>query len=153
MHFMNYAIQSAKEGVEKGDGGPFGACIVFEGEVIAVSHNTVIKDKDPTCHAEMNAIRLATKTLNNHVLTGCELYTTAEPCPMCLSAIYWACIDKVYMGADREVAARFGFRDEMLYVQMQCEPEKRIIPCIPHIMSEDCEAIFHLWKELEAPLY
>ena len=153
MQFMKYAIESAKEGVTAQDGGPFGACIVKNGEVIATAHNTVIKDHDPTCHAEMNAIRLAAKKLGTHILEGCELYTTSEPCPMCLSAIYWARIEKIYAGATREVAAEFGFRDEMLYDELQRPLADRLIPTKSGIMESECKAMFRTWQSLERPLY
>lgn len=153
MNFMQHAIESAGEGVLEDEGGPFGACIVKDGKVIAVAHNTVLKDHDPTCHAEMNAIRMAAKALNTHVLAGCELYTTAEPCPMCLSAIYWANIDKLYIGAPRSVAESYGFRDKMLYDEMQLPYAKRAITCVENVMAEECEAVFNVWKQFNGKLY
>jgi len=152
-NFMKYAIDSAKEGVLKGNGGPFGACITHNGQIVAVAHNTVIKEHDPTCHAEMNVIRLATKTLGSHSLKNCELYSTSEPCPMCLSAAYWAGIDQIFIGVTREVAALYGFRDEMLYHELQRSYEDRLIPCTKGIMESDCKSLFTEWQKLSGPLY
>lgn len=151
--FMQQAIQSAKEGIEASHGGPFGACIVKEGKVIAIAHNTVLKEGDPTCHAEMNAIRLASKALKTHILKGCELYTTAEPCPMCMAAIYWASLDKVFVGLNKERVAEFGFQDEFLYRELNQKFEKRMIPFFGGIMSLDCEAVFEQWQSLGGQLY
>ena len=108
---MKLAIRSALEGIRRGSGGPFGACLVRKGRVIAVAHNTVLKTNDPTCHAEINAIRLAAKKLGRHDLKDCVIYSTTEPCPMCFSAIHWARIAHVFWGtAIRDVAAR-GFNE------------------------------------------
>ena len=98
--FMKLAVEEAKLGVKENHGGPFGAVIVKDGKVIAKAHNTVLKDNDPTCHAEINAIRKASKILDTFDLTGYELYTTGKPCPMCKGAIQWAKIEKVYYGCD-----------------------------------------------------
>src|SRR5438093_8259131 len=117
--FMKLAITSAREGVELDHGGPFGACIVRGDEVISVAHNTVLRDSDPTCHAEMNAIRSACKVLETHVLADCEIYTTAEPCPMCLAAINWARLKQIVVGVPRECAAAFGFDDAVFYSELQ----------------------------------
>ena len=109
--FMKLAIAEAKAGIEKGDGGPFGAVVVKNGEVVAASHNQVLADNDSTCHGEIAAIREAEKKLATYDLDGCELYTTGEPCPMCLAAILWANIGKVYYGCNLEDNAKIGFRD------------------------------------------
>lgn len=103
--YMQLAIDLAKENVKKGFGGPFGAVIVKNGEVIAQAANSVTSTNDPTAHAEVNAIRQACKKLNTFNLSGCEIYASCEPCPMCLSAIYWARIDKVYVAATKKDAA------------------------------------------------
>ena len=108
---MKLAIAEAKTGVENGHGGPFGAVVVKDGQVIASGHNCVLKNKDSTCHGEMEAIRSAEAKLGTYDLAGCELYTTAEPCPMCLAAIMWANIGKVYYGCTLNDNARIGFRD------------------------------------------
>jgi len=109
---MDLCVKSCMEGMENHEGGPFGSAIVKDGKVIAVAHNTVIGDNDPTAHGEVNAIRQACKKLNTFDLSGCELYTTSEPCPMCMSAIIWANISKVYYGCTVEDARDIGFRDE-----------------------------------------
>lgn len=151
--FMEKAIASAREGVTCNHGGPFGACIVKDGEVIATGHNTVIRDGDPTCHAEMNAIREASRKLNSHILKDCELYTTAEPCPMCLAAIYWARIPKIFVGAHRDVAAHFGFDDDFFYKELVLPFSERQVEIVENILSEECQEVFSEWKELQRPLY
>ena len=113
--FMREAFKRADYTSNQNIGGPFGACIVKDGKVIAVASNTVLFDKDPTCHAEMNAIRLACIVLDTYDLSGCELYTTGYPCPMCLSAIMWANIKKVYYGTNLSDAEEIGFRDDFIY--------------------------------------
>jgi tRNA(Arg) A34 adenosine deaminase TadA len=109
---MKLAIESAREGIKKGHGGPFGACIVKDDKVIAVAHNQVLKNNDPTCHGEVNAIRKACEKLNTYDLSGCTLYTTGEPCTMCLVASLWANIDKIYYACTIEDNSIIGFRDE-----------------------------------------
>ena len=113
--FMKMAINEAKKGIENGDGGPFGTVIVKDNKVIAKGHNEVIKNQDATCHGEMVAIRKASKKLGTFDLSGCELYTTAEPCPMCLGAILWANISKVYFGCNILDTEHIGFRDKVFY--------------------------------------
>ncbi len=113
--YMKLAIAEAKKGIDHVHGGPFGAVIVKDGVVIAKGHNTVLKDHDPTAHGEVNAIRKATKKLQTFDLTGCEIYTTGEPCPMCLGAILWANIKKVYFGANIDDTEKIGFRDSVFY--------------------------------------
>jgi len=112
---MKLAINEAKKGIDHVHGGPFGAVIVKDGVVIAKGHNTVLKDNDPTAHGEVNAIRNATKKLKSFDLTGCEIYTTGEPCPMCLGAILWANIGKIYFGANIDDTEKIGFRDSVFY--------------------------------------
>ena len=109
--FMLIAINEARKGIENGDGGPFGAVIVKNDKVIGVGHNRVLKNKDATCHGEMEAIRNASKNLNTFDLSSCVLYTTGEPCPMCLAACLWANIEKIYFGCSILDNERIGFRD------------------------------------------
>ncbi|KAF1760744.1 hypothetical protein GCK72_008994 [Caenorhabditis remanei] len=111
MEFMKLAIEEAKKGMAKGDGGPFGAVIVKDGKVIGVGHNMVLVNKDPTAHAEVTAIRDACKNVDNFDLSGCQLYTSCYPCPMCMGAALWSRVDAVYYGATSEDAARIGFGD------------------------------------------
>ena len=113
--YMKMAIKEAEKGIDCGHGGPFGCVIVKDGKVIAKGHNEVLKKKDPTCHGEMMAIHKACKKLGTHDLTGCEAYTTGEPCPMCLAAILWANIDKVYYGCNIFDTEKIGFRDNKFY--------------------------------------
>lgn len=109
--YMEMAVNEAREGIRNRDGGPFGAVIVKDGEVIASGHNRVLSNNDSTCHGEIDAIRKAERLLGTHDLSGCELYTTGEPCPMCLAAILWANIGKVYYGCSLDDNERIGFRD------------------------------------------
>ncbi|MCR5505427.1 MAG: nucleoside deaminase [Bacilli bacterium] len=113
--YMRLAINEARRGILHGHGGPFGAVIVKDGEIIGKGHNQVIKNQDPTCHGEMMAIHKACKKLGTFDLSGCELYTTGEPCPMCLGAILWANIDKVYFGCNIIDTEKIGFRDSKFY--------------------------------------
>ena len=109
--FMELAVNEAREGIKNGDGGPFGAVIVKDGQVVGTGHNRVVSSNDSTCHGEIDAIRNAEKAINSFDLLGCEIYTTSEPCPMSLSAILRANISKVYYGCNLEDNERIGFRD------------------------------------------
>lgn len=120
---MQIAIDEAYQGIQAGDGGPFGSVIVKDGEIVGRGHNRVLANNDPTCHGEMEAIRDACRNLGTHDLTGCELYTTAEPCPMCLGAVLWSNMDAVYYGCTREDSAEIGFRDDAFYRQLNGEEE------------------------------
>ncbi|HAE41355.1 MAG TPA: nucleoside deaminase [Clostridiales bacterium] len=113
--FMKIAVKEALKGIKNKDGGPFGAVVVKDGEVVAVGHNKVIATNDPTNHAEIVAIRKATRKLGRFDLSDCELYTTCEPCPMCYSALHWAKIPVMYYGATRQDAEKVGFDDKYLY--------------------------------------
>ena len=115
MDFMKEALSEAYNGIENRHGGPFGTVIVKDGKIIGRGHNKVLLKRDPTCHGEMEAIRDACKNLDTFDLSGCELYTTAEPCPMCLGAILWANIKTVYFGCTQKDTAEIGFRDEQFY--------------------------------------
>lgn len=110
--FMLSAIAEARAGIEKGEGGPFGCVIVKDGKIVGSGHNMVLKNNDPTCHGEMTAIREACKNLKTYDLTGCELYTTGEPCHMCLCATMWANLNKVYYGCTIQDNGMIGFRDD-----------------------------------------
>ncbi len=113
--FMKIALKEAELGVRKGSGGPFGAVIVRKGMVVSKGRNRVPSSKDPTAHAEIVAIRGAARKLGSFNLSGCEIYSTCEPCPMCLAAIHWARIERIHFGATRKDAARIGFDDEFFY--------------------------------------
>lgn len=120
---MDEAIKEAYKGISKGHGGPFGAVIIKDGKIISKGHNRVVKNNDPTCHGEIDAIRKACKKLGTFDLSGCELYTTHAPCPMCDCAIKWANINKVYYGCTVEDTEAIGFRDKQFYE----EPSKEFI--------------------------
>lgn len=123
--FMELAVKEAESGIENGEGGPFGCVIVRDGEVVGRGHNEVVKQGDATCHGEMMAIRDACKNLGTFNLSGCELYTTGEPCPMCFGAILWANISKVYYGCTVEDTELIGFRDKRFYED--CDTLKRAL--------------------------
>lgn len=150
---MQLAIDSAMEGITKNEGGPFGACVVKGDKVISVAHNTVLRDNDPTCHAEMNAIRQAAKALGTYDLTGCEIYSTVEPCPMCLTAINWARIDKIYAAAENKVAAIYGFDDQVFYDQVKMSSNSRNIPYEKLPLDDESESVFKAWKALGREVY
>lgn len=122
--FMKMAIREAEIGIRNGHGGPFGCVIVKDGKVVGKGHNEVIRQSDPTCHGEMQAIRDACKTLGTYDLTGCELYTTAQPCPMCQGAILWANVKKYYYGCTIYDTEKIGFRDAIFYADPQFAAEQ-----------------------------
>lgn len=142
--FMREAISEARLGLAAGKGGPFGCVIVKEGAVVGKGCNEVLLTNDPTAHAEMVAIRRACQYLNDFQLTGCDLYTTCEPCPMCLGAIYWSRPDRVFYAAGREDAAAAGFDDSFIYHELSLRDEQRKIPMIPFMRDEVME-LFTLW--------
>lgn len=142
---MLRAIELAERNASSVTGGPFGAVVVKDGKVIAEASNTVTVDNDPTAHAEVNAIRKACTALGTFDLSGCELYTSCEPCPMCLAACYWAHIDKVYYAADREDAAAAGFDDSDIYREVALPVDRRRIPFV-HIMEKEGFRPFMLWN-------
>lgn len=140
------AISLAKENVEKGIGGPFGAVIVKDDKVIAMATNTVTSSNDSTAHAEINAIRKACKELNTFNLEGCEIFSSCEPCPMCLSAIYWARIDKIYYAADCLDAANSNFDDSFIYKEFLLDKKDRKIK-EERLCSEEGKEPFNLWNK------
>ena len=142
---MRRAIVLSVNSVKTG-GGPFGAVIAKDGEIIAEASNSVTLDNDPTAHAEVNCIRKATKKLATFDLAGCEIYTSCEPCPMCLGAIYWAHLDRIYYGNDRKDAAKIGFDDNFIYEEIAIDPKHRHRPMLPLLGKEALEA-FKLWEE------
>ena len=144
---MMRACQLAEESVRQG-GGPFGAVIARNGEIIAEGSNCVTIHHDPTAHAEVTAIRKATQALATHNLSGCEIYTSCEPCPMCLGAIYWAHLDKIYYGNNREDAAKIGFDDDFIYKEIELKPEMRSLPS-EILMQEEAIKAFKMWTEKE----
>ncbi len=127
-NFMKEAVKTALEGIANNEGGPFGCIVVKDGKIIGRGNNKVTSTNDPTAHAEVNAIRDACKNLNSFQLEGCEIYTSCEPCPMCLGAIYWARPDKVYYGSNQIDAANIGFDDEFIYKEIPLPYSERSIP-------------------------
>lgn len=146
--FMDAAVQASKENVEKGLGGPFGAVIVKDGKIIAKGSNKVTTKNDPTAHAEVETIREACKNLNTFNLSGCEIYTSCEPCPMCLAAIYWARLDRIYFANDKHHAAEIGFDDKFIYEELDLAHEHRKIPMV-HYHSDEALEVFKAWTENE----
>ncbi|ELC8442949.1 nucleoside deaminase [Clostridium perfringens] len=142
---MNLCVKSCMDGMKNHEGGPFGSAIIKDGEIIAVAHNTVIATNDPTAHGEVNAIREACKKLNTFDLSDCELYTTSEPCPMCMSAIIWANISKVYYGCTVEDARNIGFRDEHIlkFLREGCT-DKKVVD-LEAIDKKSCMEAFKYW--------
>ena len=143
--FMREAIRLANESVERG-GGPFGAVIVKDGKIVAGSSNSVTIDNDPTAHAEVNTIRQACKTLGTFSLSGCVIYSSCEPCPMCLGAIYWAGISKIFYGNTRKDAHDIDFADDFIYQELELPIEKRTVPTLP-LLRDEAISTFRLWRE------
>lgn len=143
--FMRRAIQLSLESVKHG-GGPFGAVIVKEGKIIAEAANRVTLDNDPTAHAEVNAIRQAARSLGRFDLSGCDIYTSCEPCPMCLGAIYWAHLDHIDYGCNRRDAADAGFDDEFIYQELSLAPAERQ-KVMEVLLPDESLAAFRMWKE------
>lgn len=147
--FMQRAIDLAVHNAGTGKGGPFGALVVRSGQLIAEAVNTVTSDSDPTAHAEVNAIRSACAKLQSFELTGCDLYTSCEPCPMCFGAIYWARLDRVFYAGTRADAAAAGFDDELLYKELEQNPALRRVPMIA-VEHSDATAPFRAWLDCNA---
>jgi guanine deaminase len=142
--FLRRAIRLATENVVTGQGGPFGAVIVRDGKIVGEGVNTVTLSHDPTAHGEVNAIRAAAKALGTFTLAGCELYTSCEPCPMCLTAAYWARVDAVYYGASAADAARAGFDDAFLYEELRKNHGERSLSS-EQLIGDEAWASFQAW--------
>ena len=142
--YMRLAIEKSIESVENG-GGPFGAVIVKDGEVVAVASNSVTIDNDPTAHAEVNAIRQACRKLGTFDLSGCEIYASCEPCPMCLASIYWARIDKLFYANTKSDADKIGFSDSFIYEEFAKPESERSIKVVSMLRDEALEA-FKKWE-------
>jgi len=145
--FLERAIELSRLGMNSGQGGPFGCVIVRNNEIIGEGHNMVTSTNDPTAHAEVVAIREACKKLNTYQLEGCEIYTSCEPCPMCLGAIYWARPSAVYYANTRKDAAAIHFDDDFIYEEIQAKIQERKIPFIhlPHVKARE---VFEEWQQL-----
>ena len=144
--FMLEAIRLSKSGMDNNEGGPFGCVIVKNDIIIGRGNNKVLCNNDPTAHAEITAIRDACKNLNSFQLDGCEIYTSCEPCPMCLGAIYWARPKIVYYANNRDDAAKIGFDDSMIYTEMKVEIPERKIPLVS-LCRQDALNIFEAWAK------
>ena len=142
---MRKAIELSMENIENG-GGPFGAVIARDGKIIATGVNRVTAEHDPTSHAEVNAIRSACRELNTYNLSGCEIYTSCEPCPMCLGAIYWAHLDKIYYANNRTDAKNIGFDDSFIYDEFELPKDLRKLPS-ENMMLEEAIKAFELWMK------
>lgn len=142
--FLRQAIRLATENVESGRGGPFGAVVVRDGKVVGEGANSVTATNDPTAHGEVNAIRAACQNLHTFSLAGCELYTSCEPCPMCLAACYWARLDAVHYGCRAADAARAGFDDAYLYDEFRIEAGKRRLP-VTQMLGDEAWASLAAW--------
>jgi tRNA(Arg) A34 adenosine deaminase TadA len=142
--FLRRAIALATQNVLSGKGGPFGAVIVRDGRIVAEAVNTVTATNDPTAHAEVNAIRTASSELNTFTLAGCQLYTSCQPCPMCLAAAWWARIDAIFYGASAEDAARAGFDDALLYEELRKPQAERKLPAT-QLLADEAWASFAAW--------
>lgn len=150
--FMKIANKNAEEGIKNNEGGPFGALIVDSlGKIISTGRNNVLETKDPTAHAEIEAIREACKKLNTYDLSGYTLYTTCEPCPMCLSAIIWANIKNVYYGCTRKDAAEIGFRDDMIYEYLKGNNSEIVF--LKELDRDECLKNFKKYKEMRGIIY
>ncbi|MCM1244416.1 MAG: nucleoside deaminase [Roseburia sp.] len=144
MKYMNEALKEAYTGIENNHGGPFGSVIVKDEKIVGRGHNRVLCKKDPTCHGEMEAIRDACRNLGTHDLSGCELYTTAEPCPMCLGAILWANIKTVYYGCNRMDTDTIGFRDDAFYEHINGNAE---LLDIQELGRHECLELFDAYQK------
>ena len=147
--FMKAAVDEARVGVKRGDGGPFGAVIVKDGEIVACSHNQVLSTNDPTMHAEVSAIREACAKLGRFDLSDCELYTTCMPCPMCLGAIIWAKIPKYYYGAVDSDAAAVGFDDKVIYDYIRDGCKNNDTLASVETDAKECRVLFEEWASKE----
>ena len=144
--FMRRAIELSLENVRDGVGGPFAAVVVRDGRVVGEGTNQVTSAKDPTAHAEVVAIRAACAALGSFDLSGCDVYTTCEPCPMCMGAIYWARVQRVYFGNTAADAAAIGFDDDAIYEQLRLPHAERAIPLV-QVLRDEAQAAFRAWHE------
>jgi guanine deaminase len=145
--YLERAIELAGIGMAQGHGGPFGAVVVRGDQILAEAFNQVTGSHDPTAHAEVGAIRAACRTLGTFSLVGCEIYSSCEPCPMCLSAIYWARLDRLYYAATRTDAAEIGFDDAFLYTELTLDPSQRQLPSV-QALRERAQQVMLPWKQM-----
>ena len=151
MKYMDSAIEEARKTMNLGYGGPFGACILKDNKVIAIASNTVLKDHEATAHAEVNAIRKAGEALGTHDLSGCILYATGYPCPMCLSAIIWSNIKEVYYGTNLSDADKIGFRDDFIYDYLKDNNEE--VLKLTNVSQDECLELFKEYESKNGTIY
>lgn len=144
--FMTRAVELARNGIEANDGGPFGAVVVKDGHIIGEGNNSVTSLNDPTAHAEIIAIRAACQNLGSFQLDGCIIYTSCEPCPMCLGAIYWARPERVFFACTREDAAEIGFDDDFIYDELEKSNDQREMALVS-LMRDEALTVFRAWAE------
>lgn len=147
------SIEKARSSMLRGEGGPFGSAVIKDGKVISVASNSVLKDHDPSAHAEINAIRQACELLGTHDLSGCILYATGHPCPMCLSAIIWANIDRVYYGCEAHEAEEIGFRDDFIYRYLENKHQDNSVLSLFSFAHDECVALYEEYKNIEKEIY
>lgn len=147
--FMREAIRLSRAGMQAGDGGPFGAVVVRDSQIIARGHNRVLSTLDPTCHAEIDAIRQACQVLGSFQLSGCDLYTSCEPCPMCLGAIYWARPARVFYANTKADAAAVGFDDQFIYQEIETPLDQRRLS-MQQLLRDEAQVAFREWSERES---
>lgn len=151
---LRLAMEQARKTMNENIGGPFGAAVISEtGEILAVTSNSVLRDNDPTAHAEVNAIRAACQKVGSYDLSGCILYTTAYPCPMCLSAIIWANIKKVYFGCRPEDAEHIGFRDDFMYRFIENKCKDKSVLDLAELDRADCLKLFAEYSQKNKVIY
>ena len=151
---LRLAMEQARKTMNENIGGPFGAAVIAaNGEILAVTSNSVLRDNDPTAHAEVNAIRAACKNAGSYDLSGCVLYTTAYPCPMCLSAIIWANIKKVYFGCRPEDAEHIGFRDDFMYRFIEDKCKDKSVLDMAELDRDDCLKLFEEYSKKNKTIY
>lgn len=151
---LRLAMEQARKTMNENIGGPFGAAVISEtGEILAVTSNSVLRDNDPTAHAEVNAIRAACQKVGSYDLSGCILYTTAYPCPMCLSAIIWANIKKVYFGCRPEDAEHIGFRDDFMYRFIENKCHDKSVLDLAELDRDDCLKLFAEYSQKNKVIY
>lgn len=151
---LRLAMEQARKTMNENIGGPFGAAVIAaNGEILAVTSNSVLRDNDPTAHAEVNAIRTACKKIGSYDLSGCVLYTTAYPCPMCLSAIIWANIKKVYFGCRPEDAEHIGFRDDFMYRFIEDKCKNKSVLDMAELDRDDCLKLFEEYSKKNKTIY
>ena len=151
--WMRAALDAARRGIEAGAGGPFGACIVRDGAILAVAHNNVLAGHDPTAHAEVSAIRAACEQLQTHLLQGAEVYSTTEPCPMCFAALNWARIKRVYYGTGIADVQALGFNELTISNFQMKEIGGSSIEIVPDFLRDECLDLLRLWSESRAQTY